>query len=106
MYRPRDILDPLLALIFEREVKLVTHLIVHEAADADAARFGKCFEARCDIYSITEDVVLLDDHVAEIDANPKRDVPLVWNISLALRHPALDLYSAAHGVHNARELRQ
>ena len=50
--------------------------------------------------------MILNNHIAEIDANPKGDAPLLWKIPLTLHHAALDLHSAAHGIHDARELRQ
>ena len=49
---------------------------------------------------------LLDDHVAEIDADAKPDAPLVGHIGLAVDHPALHLDGAAHRVDDAGEFRQ
>src|SRR4051812_15826594 len=104
--RTCDVLDLLWPMIIEIYVDLAHDIALHAVGNTDAARFGKRFEARCDIDAIAEDVVLLNDYVANIDADPKRNAPLVWNVPLTLHHPALDPYSAAHSVHNARELRQ
>jgi hypothetical protein len=64
------------------------------------------FEAEGDVDAVAEDIVLLKDHVAEIDPDPKQDTPLSGDTPLAVKHPALDLYSAAHSVRDARKLRQ
>jgi len=42
-YWPGNVLDVLLAQIFEREGELVAHLIAHHPADADPARLGERF---------------------------------------------------------------
>src|SRR5262249_29564115 len=63
-------------------------------------------QALRDIHTVAEDVVLLSDHVAEIDADPKPDAPVVRHFWFAVDHPALNLHSAANGVYNTRKLRQ
>ena len=74
--RAGDVLDALLAEILEGDVvEPVADLVAHRAGDADAARLGKHLEARRDIDAIAENVVLLDDHVAEIDADAELDPP-------------------------------
>src|SRR5919199_1830817 len=92
--------------ILQRDVEPVSYLVTHDATDVDVAGLRNLFQARRNIDAVAEDVVLLGDHITEIDADPKRNAPLVWDISLALRHPALDLYSAAYGIHNAREFHE
>jgi hypothetical protein len=55
--------------------------------------------------SASEDVVALGDDIAEIDADAKPDASLVGHLGFAVGHLALDLHSAAHGVHNTRKFR-
>src|ERR1700724_3215768 len=40
-YRPRDVLDLLLAHVLDRTGELVSHLITHHAADTDPAGLGQ-----------------------------------------------------------------
>src|SRR6516165_5637698 len=47
---------------------LSRHLVVHHSADADAARLRQRFETCRDVDAISIDVVLVDDHVTEVDA--------------------------------------
>jgi hypothetical protein len=49
--------------------------------------------------------VFLNDHVAEIDADPKPDPPLVRHLQLTVDHTALDISCAAHGIHDTRKFR-
>jgi len=50
--------------------------------------------------------VLLSDHVAQIDPNPKPDPAFLGHLGLAVNHPALDLDSATHRVHDTRKFRE
>src|SRR5947209_15846520 len=40
-----------------------------DAADIDAARFGKRFEPGRDVDAVAIDVVAVDDHIADVDAD-------------------------------------
>ena len=71
--RPADVLDALLAEILEVDVEPVADLIAHRRGDADAARLGQRLEPRRDVHAVAEDVVVLDDDVAEIDADAELD---------------------------------
>jgi hypothetical protein len=49
---------------------------------------------------------LIDDDVAEIDADAKADALLLGGVSLAVEHAALRLDGAAHGIDHAGKLGQ
>jgi len=102
----RDVLDLLLAHVLEDEIELVADVVAHHSADANAAWFCEPLQPRRDIHTVAEDVVLLDDHVAEVDADAKPDPTFLRHLGLALGHPALDIHSAADGIDHARELCQ
>jgi len=63
-------------------------------------------EPPSDIDTIAENIVLLNNHVADVDANAKPDALLVRQASLAVDHPTLDLGGATHSVHHTGELCQ
>jgi hypothetical protein len=99
-------LDALLAHVLECEVELVSDVIAHHSAQADPAWLSEGFEPRRDINAVAEDVVFLNDHVAEIDPNAKPDALLFAHPELAVGHAALNLHGAAHGINHAWELCQ
>ena len=103
-HRPGDVLDLLLAHVLERKGELVAHLIPHHSADADPARFGQGFETRRDIDTVAEDVVLVDDDVAEIDADAEIDAPLGWHAGVTPGHLSLHLDRATNRIDHARKL--
>jgi hypothetical protein len=52
------------------------------------------------------DVVLLDDHVSEIDADPKVDPLIIRDESVPFGHTSLELDRASDGFDHTRELHQ
>src|SRR5215831_6122602 len=104
MHRPRDVLDPLLAAVLEGKVEPVADLIAHHAADAHFARLGESFEARGDIDAVAVDIALVENHVAEVDADAKLDAPFHRHVGVALCHCLLDLDGATHRIDDARKL--
>jgi hypothetical protein len=103
-HRTGDVLDLLLAEIVEGEVEAVAHLLVRRGAEADPARLGQRFEPGGNVDAVAEDVAVLDDDVADIDAHAKFDAPLCRCCGVAGDHLALQLDRTAHRVDDAREL--
>ena len=58
------------------EIELIPDLLVDSAGDANGAGSGESLKASCDVDAITEDVATIDDHVAEIDADPQFEAPI------------------------------
>jgi hypothetical protein len=104
---PGDVLHGLCAEILERDVvQPVVDLVAHGGRDAYAARFGKHFKTRGDVDAVAEDIVVLDDHVAQIDADAKLDPPCRRDVRVATCHAALNFRGAHHRVDDAAELDQ
>src|SRR5437899_3582543 len=94
----RDVLDPLLAHVFEGKAELVAHLVANHPADTDSARFGQCFETRRDIDAIPIDVPVIDDDVAEVYPDAELDATFGPHARAALGHLALHFDGAAYRV--------
>jgi hypothetical protein len=88
------------------KVQPVAHLIPNDPANADPARLGEGLQTRRDIHPIAEDVVFLNDHVAQIYPDAEPDAPLLGHLGLALDHPALDLGRATDGINDTRKFCQ
>jgi hypothetical protein len=69
VHRTRDVLDCLLAAVLVTQRKLVLYLFVDCARDANAAGVGETLQPRRDIDTITIDLLALDHHVAEVNAD-------------------------------------
>src|SRR3954471_19717599 len=94
------------SFILEEVRQLVPDLIAHGARDAQAARFREALQASRDIHPIPEQIAVVLDDVAQIDAYPEQEVLALRQIGVAVHHAALHLDSAAHGFDGACELDQ
>ena len=69
-------------------------------------RLGQGFDPRGDVDAVAVDVVALDDHVAEIDADAQLDAVVRRDIRVPLGHRLLHLDRAAHRIDDAGKLHQ
>src|SRR5207249_2462098 len=98
-----DVLELLLAEVFENQVELARDILLHPRGNADVARLSQGFETYCDIDPVAEDVAVLDDDVADIDADAQVDAPILRQRRIATGHHRLHLSRAAHRIDHARE---
>ena len=63
-------------------------------------------KARRHIDAIAEDIVLLDDHVAQIDADPVKQAARCRHVAITPRHALLEFDCAAERFGDALELHQ
>jgi hypothetical protein len=103
-HRAGDVLDQPLAHILEGEVEFVAHLIAHDAAGADATWIGQRFEAGSDVDPVAEDVAILNDDVADIDAHAEFDALFRRDAEVTCRHFALHFDRAPDRVDDAAKL--
>jgi hypothetical protein len=106
-HRAGDVLQRLLAQVLEGDLQLAAvHLVVDGGGDADAAARGELLQPRGDVDPVAVDVALVEDDVAEIDADAELDAPLFRHVGIAPAHAVLDLDGAPDRVGDALELDQ
>ena len=88
------------------DLDLAPDLAVSVIRDADAAGVRDAFEASRDVDAVAEDVVVVDDDVADMNADAKLDALCFGYIDIAVRHAALNLDGATHRVDRAAEFDQ
>jgi len=69
-------------------------LVVRRARDAQPSRLAQGFQAGGNIDAIAEDVVSVDDDVADIDADAEDDAPVLGHARITADHAALNYDSA------------
>src|SRR5712692_6315370 len=74
--------------------------------NADASRMGEAFEARRDVDAVAVDLLAIDHHVAEVDADAKLHSAVGWQTYVFRLERGLDLDSALDRIHNAGEFRE
>ena len=101
-----DILEVMFAQISELDRDLPANLIVSGRRDANAARFRDALKPRRNIDAVTEDVVALDQDVAEVDPDPEQHTLVLRDAIVALGHHRLHSDRALDRIDNRRKLKQ
>ena len=96
----------MLTFVLEWIREFVSDLVSHHSRDTDAARLRQRLQTRSYVDTVAENVALVGDDIANVDADAKPYPAVFWHIQLALGHPVLDLYGAAHGINHAGKLCQ
>src|SRR5713101_6903691 len=106
MHRLNNVLDLLCSEVLVAERQLALDLIVHDAGDADAAGVGETLQSRGDVDAIAVDLLALDHHVAEIDANAEFHPARRLQIRILALERRLNLDRAIHRLDHAGEVSQ
>ena len=105
-HRPRDVLQRLLADILKCEPDPSDSIFLNPLGDADPAGFGDAFQTRSDVDPVPEDVVVVENDIALMDANPELDAPIRRLVWIALGHRGLHFAGAAQRIDDAAEFNQ
>jgi hypothetical protein len=81
-------------------------VVPYRGGNGDPARIRKLLEARRNIDALAQTIVSVDDDVAEVDADPNSDSPVLGDIGLPLGHLVLQYNGAFHRIDDARILGQ
>jgi hypothetical protein len=81
-YRPGDIFYRLLARVLKGNVHLTRKLVMDIALYADAAWLCQTFQSCSNVDAISQDVIVINNDVAEIDPDAVLDTPFIRNASL------------------------
>jgi hypothetical protein len=101
-----DILQALLAEIDEFGLDPPARLPIGVLGKADRARIANPFEARGDVDPVAQDVLAVDENVAEIDADAIENASGLGNRFVALGHHLLDEDGAFDRGDNGRKFEQ
>ena len=102
----RDVFERLLAHVLKGKVEAPRGILLNAGRNADAAGFGQAFEPRGDIDAVTKDVAVLDENVANIDADAELDAMLRRQRRVAFGQSRLHFRRASEGVDDAGEFDQ
>ena len=92
--------------ILEGEVEPALDALAHHVGDADPAGLGQPLQAGGDVDAVAENIVALDDDVAEVDADAVADADVLAPLRLPLGHRLLDPGGRGDRVDDAGELDQ
>jgi hypothetical protein len=92
--------------ISKRYIDLGSDLTLGIVRDAYPSRLGDALKASGNVNAVTEDVVIIVNDIANVDANAKFDPSILRYGGVLVGHPALDLNCAADCIDGAGELDQ
>src|ERR1051325_9051052 len=103
--RPGDVFQRLLAQIVKSKVKPPGRVLLNSGRHTDSAGFGQAFEAGCDVHASTEDVPVLNNDIALMNADPKFDA-VAQSAGTPFGHAVLPFGRTAQRINDAAEFDQ
>ena len=104
MYRVGDVLQTALTDILEWNLDNLANLIVDGLRDANSSGLGKLLEANRNVHAGAVEVVVLGNHVTQIDADAELHLFVLRDGGFVLGNLVLDLDSASNGFDDTGEL--
>src|ERR1700733_1205659 len=102
----RDVLEVPKPQLLAGKREFFEQVIMCLARNANSARFGYTLKPCGDVHAIAVNIVIIDDDVAEVYANPKFDPLIDTYPGVPLAHAALHFNGASYRVNHRRELDQ
>src|SRR5260370_42536615 len=93
-----------IAQIIECELGLASDLLKGISRDANTARLALIFDTRGDIDTVAENVAIVDDDVADVNADAKFDPDILWDVSILHGHAALNFDRTARTIYAPAKL--
>ena len=103
-HRISNIFEGLLSHIITGNLDLAPDLPVGIIGHADPARFGDALKAGSNIDTITKDIVVFNDNIADVNADAKFNPLDLRYIDIVFGHAALNFVGTSHGVNDAGKL--
>jgi hypothetical protein len=102
----RDVFKFLLAEVLKLDVDLIADLAISVVRDANAARLRDAFQSRGNVNAVAENIAVLDDDVADMNANTDFNTQVSRDALITLRHSLLCLDRTTRGINSAPEFDQ
>src|SRR2546430_16030779 len=105
-YRPLDVLQGLLAHIFESKIEPVANMVADWSRDRYPARRSDALQARRNVDTIAKNILSLHNDVAHVNADAKFDALILRCTGISFSDATLQLGGARHRVHDTGKLHQ
>jgi hypothetical protein len=102
--RLSDVLDLLIPEIIETQLQLVADVVARCAGDTNSARLCESFEAGCDVNAVAEQVLAVDDDIADVHADAELHRLVGGSAGIRSRNCCLHRDRALHSIDRAGEV--
>ena len=100
MDRTGDVLHLAHTVIKEGKIQLIADLLLHITGNSNSAQFSDFLQAGGYIDPIAEDIVAVDDDIAQVDSDPVLDPLIAWYIVIAAGDPRLQIQGPFNSIHD------
>lgn len=100
MDRAGDVLHLAHTVIKEGKIQLIADLLLHITGNRNSARFSDFLQAGGYIDPVAEDIVAVDDDIAQVDSDPVLDPLIAWYIVIAAGDPRLQIQGPFNSIHD------
>ena len=90
----------------QADLDLAPDLPIGVVRYANAARFGNALQPGGNIDAVAKDIVVVDDDIADMDANPEFNPDILRDVGVLRGHGTLDFDRAAGGIDGTGEFHQ
>src|ERR1700746_2363393 len=104
--RPFDVLQGLLAHVFESEIEPVANMVADWSGDRYPARRSDALQARRDVDPVAKNILSPHNDVAHVHADAKFDSPILRSTGISFSDATLQLGGARHRVHHTGKFHQ
>ncbi len=101
-----DIFQRLLPQILDGDFETIGNLYCHRGGNTNTAYVGKLLDAGSNIHTVAENIVVFENDIAKIDADPEFDPPILRHVRISPLHALLDLHGALYCIGHALELHE
>src|SRR5581483_3396068 len=105
-HRLLDVLERLETEVIASDLGLAPDLAIGVVRNANTTRCCNAFKAGSNVDTVAEDVVVIDDDVADMDTNAKFDALILRHGDILIDHAALDFKGTTYRVYGAGKLDQ
>jgi hypothetical protein len=106
MHRPGDVFEVLFAAVLEGDIEAALDVLLHPRRNADAAGIGEALQPSGDVDAVAKNVAVVQDDVADMNADPQFDPLGRRDIEIGAGHRQLDIDRATRGIDRAGKFRQ
>ena len=97
------VFDLVLTQILKAQLHLSLDMVKNGTRDANRAGLRETLQPGRYVNAIAVDIIAIDDHVAEVDADAKDDPPIFRDVGIAFAQAVLKCHGALHGIYHTRD---
>jgi hypothetical protein len=105
-HRAGNVLEALLSHVVKGEIQTPGYVLLNTGRNANASGLSQTFQPSRDVHSVTEDVAVLHNNVALVNADTELNAIVARHGGISLTHPVLPLGRTSQGINHTGKFDQ